>query len=159
MENYVIKLELAERAESARIRTVKAIISAVNYTDAERQGFEMYENQFTEEYDMPNVATINPIKFSKTYDLLNAEQIEQEEDEFAKVFSLKVNMQFKGELGKKVSKTILCRAMGYMDVISRGITHVKRFYNAEVVNMVEVKETDIYPRSPLFLDLPEEDQD
>lgn len=157
MENYVIKLELAERAESARIRSVKVVINAVNYTDAEKQGFELYESQFADEYDAPNVASITPIKFSKTHDLITSDDVDNGDDEFAKVYSLKVSMQFKGELGKKVAKTILCRALNYMDVIGAGIDHVKRFYQAETLSMVEVKETDIYAKSPIFLEAVEQD--
>ena len=150
MENYVVKIELAEKAESARIRTVKLLLEAESYTDAEKKAFEVYEEQFRDDYDTPNVASINPTKFSLTHDLVKPEEVEDGSVEYARIYHVKAGVVFKGEAGKRVAKILVCRAYSIEDAIKHGKKHLEKFYQAESVTVLESKETDLHPESPVF---------
>lgn len=150
MEHFVVKLEMTEQAESARIRTVKLVMDAESYTDAEKKAFEVYEAQFRDEYDTPNVASITPVKFNLTHDLVKPEEVEDGSVEYARIYQVKAGVVFKGEVGKRVAKILVCRAYSIEDAIKHGKKHLEKFYQAESVTVLESKETDLHPESPIF---------
>lgn len=150
MEHFVVKLEMAEQAESARIRTVKLVMEAESYTDAEKKAFEVYEAQFQDEYDTPNVASITPVKFNLTHDLVTPAEIEEGSLDYARIYAVKAGVTFKGESSKRVAKLLFCRAFSIEDAISKGKKHIQKFYQAESVQVLESKETDLHPDSPIY---------
>lgn len=154
-QHFLVKLSIVEKAESARHRTVKILMKAEGYTDAEKTGIEIYNSDFKKDYNNPQVSAIQPESFNLHQDFLKPEDVETDA-EFSRIYKIKLAVVFKGESSKRMGKTMLVRTTGIEDAIKEAQVSAKKFYDAESVEAVSVTETDIYPLSPIFDPVEEE---
>lgn len=150
--NFVVKLELVDSSEPRKMKTANLVLEAVNYTDAEKNGYEFYEQEFKPYYDVVKVSKITQVKFNHILDGLT-DAMKEDEDKVAesKLFLVKTGLKYQGD-SKPFAVTSLIRDFDF----EKACVKVKRFVvdeykiQEEDCRLLKVEETEFYNKSQIM---------
>ncbi len=153
-DNYLVKCEVLcplEKDEKPKMRSLNLLISAISYTDAEARANKYFEDKLQKEkFSKFSVDKIAIEGFHSAKDFLESADVPDLDDVQAKVFKVKALYSYSGDPMKKQTCTVIARDYDIESVIKQTRAFILEEYSAEVVNVVEIKETVIDAYSPMF---------
>lgn len=148
---YLAVAELAnEQNGEVTKATMKVLITAENYTDAEKTTMEFWEDRFKDRFPTIDVTKITPEKYSRAIVLVN------DLDEGV-VFKANVMVSYDG--GKFFKKVLYGVSECIEDSVKDIQTYVDKKYQPIQSRITKIEETDILAISPVFENVQDENKE
>nr|DAM99217.1 MAG TPA: hypothetical protein [Herelleviridae sp.] len=149
---FVVKLELIDSSEPRKMRFANLVFEAENYTDAEKKGYEYYEEEFKVLYDVVRVAKITQIKFNHVLDTLTEKQLNSDELPEPKLFLIKTGLKYQAGDMKPFAVVSLVRGFGLEEVCEQTKKFIVSEYKVEQDDcwVVKAEETEFFSKSQIM---------